>query len=153
MTPDVSSAVPVQDTQALMDLEFAGSAGLGAAGAGAAGAGAAGAGAACAGTAGAGAAGAAGLVAAGAAGVTEAAAAALDTTAPTVLLAGDAPVTVLGLPAAADVADAGLSLELPPQAASASASVRGTVHGAPARTTSGQGFAPEVAARRVDETA
>jgi hypothetical protein len=94
------------------------------------------------------------LVAAGAAGVTEAAAAALDTTAPTVLLAGDAPVTVLGLPAAAaEVADAGLSLELPPQAASASASVRGTVHGAPARTTSGQGFAPEVAARRVDETA
>jgi hypothetical protein len=140
MTPDVSSAVPVQDTQALMDFEFAGSAGLGAAGAGAAGA-----------------AGVAGLVAAGAAGaagVTEAAAAAVDTTAPTVLLAGDAPVTVVGLPAAAaEAADAELSLELPPQAASASASVRETVHGAPARSTSGQGFAPGVAARRVDETA
>ena len=129
MAPDVSSAVPVQDTHALIDFVFLAIGALG---------------------------GADTVVVAvlPALAVPAAvdAAVVLGTAVPTVLRAGDVVAVVTAAAAgAADVLDCVLSLELPPQAASGSARAMDTAHGAHARATTCRATALTAETRWADD--
>jgi hypothetical protein len=140
MAPDVSSAVPVQDTHALIDFVFLAIGALG---------------------------GADTVVVAvlPALAVPAAvdAAVVLGTAVPTVLRAGDvvavvtaaaagaAGVVTAAIAGAADVLDCVLSLELPPQAASGSARAMDTAHGAHARATTCRATALTAETRWADD--